>query len=78
MSGHFPTCLVHKVSGSKRGSIQLLNTYVINTLTLTNLVVILTKCQSILDTFDDIDNTLDMFICFLRNVLDKHIPWHEK
>ena len=79
MSDHFPTCLVHNVSGPKSGQHISIKYRSFKDFDQTKMNDDIEKLPwSVLDTFDDPDDALDTFISLIEGVLNDHIPWREK
>ncbi len=79
MNDHYPVCLVHTVSGQRNGHHTTIKYRNYKNIDLIKFNDDLNKVPwSIFDTFDDVNDALDMIISLLQNVIDEHIPWHEK
>ncbi len=74
-SDHYPVCLVHKVSGQRNGHHTTIKYRSYKNFDEIKFNDDLDKVPwSILDTFNDVNDALDMFLSLLQNVLDEHIP----
>ncbi len=79
MSVHFPTCLVHKISGQRKGQHTTIKYRSCKNLDPEKLQEDQESLPfSVLDTFDDLYDALGMIVSVMESVMDKHLPLRQK
>lgn len=79
MSDHFPTCMVHRSSGHNKNCHTSIKYRSFKNFDMDKFSKDTEALPwMVLDTFDDPDDTLDMFLSMLEGVIDEHAPWREK